>query len=408
MSVEVRVPASPAGDAPTTPSDVSTTPKLRRADPEMLVCTYGRRTISDSVMASDGLCDIAFFDSIYAGNKNNLSGGSPFDSDLETFMRAATRYNRTTLGISFAFHHMYQLRDDLRRTKPNALEVFWRSRIYHTGILDTPTGATQTEMMTAMLRLKVLADLAKRQRAPRRSVFTALAAPSPARQWIHYFDEEFKRIQFIPDLLVVYGHYPFGDNTVDNCAVMPPTQLSAVRLPHEFQGSYVYDMSYGPHGIRELERRRVPTAGLVSVTMKGRWTTPSPGRPLEFFERCERDPGATSFGSYTEVCRGQGYLRYEPQHYAMLAYETTNRTLFAYDNEEGLAAKLCRVKNEVLDVNFGIAAYDVDYDDYANECRMMNKLGAHSRLKVLRKILDYYRSLASQIFNETSCARVAS
>ncbi|KAK8757358.1 hypothetical protein V5799_005004 [Amblyomma americanum] len=281
MSVEVRVPASPAGDAPTTPSDASTTPKLRRADPEMLVCTYGRRTISDSVMASDGLCDIAFFDSIYAGNKNNLSGGSPFDSDLETFMRAATRYNRTTLGISFAFHHMYQLRDDLRRTNPNALEVFWRSRIYHTGILDTPTGATQTEMMTAMLRLK----------------------------------------------------------------------------------------SYGPHGIRELERRRVPTAGLVSVTMKGRWTTPSPGRPLEFFERCERDPGATSFGSYTE---------------------------------------LCRVKNEVLDVNFGIAAYDVDYDDYANECRMMNKLGAHSRLKVLRKIVDYYRSLASRIFNETSCARVAS
>ncbi|XP_077489655.1 uncharacterized protein LOC144100650 [Amblyomma americanum] len=145
--------------------------------------------------------------------------------------------------------------------------------------------------------------------------------------------------------------------------------------------------------------------------MKGRWTRASQGEPLQFFSRCEKNPIATSFGSYAQVCRGTSYgqnLRYQPQHYAMLTYDARNRTLFAYDNEAGLAAKLCKVKDIALDVAFGIAAYDVDYDDYANECGTRNKFGKHSRLKALRNVTDYYRSLASNIFNEARCTKVVS
>ncbi|KAK8763842.1 hypothetical protein V5799_033549 [Amblyomma americanum] len=71
--------------------------------PEMLICTYGRKTTADAVMASDGLCDIAFYDSIYANNATLLYGGGPFESDLVTFTRAAARYRKTTLGLAFAF-----------------------------------------------------------------------------------------------------------------------------------------------------------------------------------------------------------------------------------------------------------------------------------------------------------------
>ncbi|KAK8759266.1 hypothetical protein V5799_003110 [Amblyomma americanum] len=67
---------------------------------------------------------------------------------------------------------------------------------------------------------------------------------------------------------------------------------------------------------------------------------------------------------------------------------------------------LCKVKGKVLDLNFGIAVYDVDFDDYANECSSLNKFGSHSRLRTLRKIVDYYKSLSSDRFDEASCTSI--
>ncbi|KAK8787796.1 hypothetical protein V5799_022426 [Amblyomma americanum] len=67
---------------------------------------------------------------------------------------------------------------------------------------------------------------------------------------------------------------------------------------------------------------------------------------------------------------------------------------------------LCKVKGKVADVIFGIAAYDVDFDDYANECSSLNKFGSHSRLKTLRRIIDYYKSLASDNFDEKLCTSI--
>ncbi|XP_077492041.1 uncharacterized protein LOC144102729 [Amblyomma americanum] len=370
-------------------------------------------------MASDGLCDIAFYDSIYADGRNIL-GDNRFGSDLVTFMGAVARYRKTKLGVAFAFRHIDQLGNDLRRTNPNPLQVFWQRRIYHTGVLDTPPNATRSQMMIAMSRIMILDRFAQSQRALNHGALTALSLHLQPGSGYTSLTTSSKftsisltcwRLQFIPDLLVVYGHYPFGDNTVDNCVVMPPTRLSAIPLAVELRGSFSYDMSHGPVGAGEWERRQLPTLPLVSVTMKGRWTRASQGQPLQFFSRCEKNPIAASFGSYTQVCRGTNYgpnLRYQTQHYAMLTYDAKNRTLFAYDNEAGLAAKLCKVKDTALDVTFGIAAYGVDYDDYVNDCGMRNKFGKHSRLKALRNVKDYYRSLASKIFNEARCTKVVS
>ncbi|KAK8756510.1 hypothetical protein V5799_000781 [Amblyomma americanum] len=143
--------------------------------------------------------------------------------------------------------------------------------------------------------------------------------------------------------------------------------------------------------------------------MKGRWTEPEQGQRTDFFARCKHNPDAQSFGSYTEVCRHSRYvanLKYVPEHYAMLTSLDTRVRVFTYDNEQGLSAKLCRVKSEELDVNYGIAAFDVDYDDYSNMCGSINKFGRHSRLKTLRRIVDYYRRLTSSDFAEPSCMAV--
>ncbi|KAL3197205.1 hypothetical protein MRX96_014816 [Rhipicephalus microplus] len=99
------------------------------------------------------------------------------------------------------------------------------------------------------------------------------------------------------------------------------------------------------------------------------------------------------FGSYMEVCN---YSRYAPQlnyshsHYAMLPRHATRKRTFA-------------VKENVEDVSFGIAAYDVDYDDYGNQCGSLNLYGRHSRLKTLRSIVDYLRTITDEKFNLRVC-----
>ncbi|KAK8782999.1 hypothetical protein V5799_015660 [Amblyomma americanum] len=143
--------------------------------------------------------------------------------------------------------------------------------------------------------------------------------------------------------------------------------------------------------------------------MQGRWTTAAPGEPLDFYSRCEYVPYLLSFGSYTEVCTDRNYvsqLDYKAKHYTMLTHHSTQRDVFAYDNEEGLCAKLCKVKSKVPDVRFGIAVYDVDYDDFENECPLLNTFGSHSRLKALRKIVDFFKTLTSYEFDEASCTSV--
>ncbi|KAK8763159.1 hypothetical protein V5799_034232 [Amblyomma americanum] len=66
------------------------------------------------------------------------------------------------------------------------------------------------------------------------------------------------------------------------------------------------------------------------------------------------------------------------------------------------------MENEPRGVTFGIIAYDVDYDDYADQCGSLNKFGEHSRLKALRKIADYYKSLTDNKLNETLSTKVVS
>ncbi|XP_077490934.1 uncharacterized protein LOC144101674 [Amblyomma americanum] len=424
--VSVRIPLGPSppmvvevperGDDPgpvtlessTTTVGVETTTPLRPNVPghETLLCTYGKGTTADSVMAEDGLCDYAFFDSLYQSDENTVVDHKRFGQDLRTFLRAADRYTRTALGLAFAFYDMVRASSDVRKANPSPMEQFWRKRIFHVGVLDTPETVLGRQMLASITLLKMLHNLASERG---HSSLTVLAAPTPHKDWATFLVLHGRNLGYYPDMFVVHGHYTFGDNVAGSCAVMPPTRYSAVKLPDEFLQEYQFDLESAPSSIRELQDTNVSSRGLVSVTMKGRWTSPSAGETFEFYSRCDTNPNAVSFGSYTEVCTNSNYttqLQYKPDHYAMLTHHATRRRAFAYDNEEGLCTKLCKVKGKVADMIFGIAAYDVDFDDYANKCSSLNKFGSHSRLKTLRRIIEYYKSLARDNFHEKSCTSI--
>ncbi|XP_075726042.1 uncharacterized protein LOC142767713 [Rhipicephalus microplus] len=303
-------------------------------------------------MASDGLCDYAFYDSLYTLGQNKLTSSRLFSADLETFIRGASKYKKTSSGMALAFEHLNDAERDLKNVTLTALSFFWWRKIFHVGILNTPELPKPMKWQQAIAVLKELDNRLEPQRELGHIAITVFAAPFPDNDWSLALARYFNKANFYPDLLIMPGHYPFGDNMIQDCLVMPPTRHPDDAVPDHAAKSYSYDL----------------------------------------------------------VCRHSRYtsrLKYSDSHYAMLARHATKKRTFAYDNEEGFYDKICKVKEDVHDVSFGIAAYDVDYDDYGNQCGSLNLYGRHSRLKTLRSIVDYFRTLIDEKFSERVCTSLA-
>ncbi|KAL3247603.1 hypothetical protein MRX96_057028 [Rhipicephalus microplus] len=244
------------------------------------------------------------------------------------------------------------------------------------------------------------------------SCISVLAVPEPSIDLSLSIAIQFRDLDFTPHMILVFGHYRYGDNTLEHCTIMPPTR-HPFDMPSDFIArSYNFDVSTAAYTLLEYKGKTVNFRGLISVTMKGRWTVPQSRDKVEFFESCVSDPNSISFGRYTEVCpsttmkQGKGnefQIAYSGQHCAIRAYSPAMNRLFVYDNEWGLAVKLCAAKADNPQGKFGIAAFDIDYDDYDNTCVSLNTYGRHSRLQRLKMVVDYFRSSGGDAFDEKAC-----
>ncbi|XP_054923625.1 uncharacterized protein [Dermacentor andersoni] len=375
------------------------------------MCTMGDRPIMTPVFPPDALCDFLFFDSLYKGGHNLLPDKATYSTSLYTFLFNHRSYRRTTLGVGFAFDYLATAEDALKVMNPSPLAPFWEHGIFHVGILDTPATAVRNQTKAAIATLKAMNRLLDTQRAQGNFSITALAMPQPDLGWSLAFAADCRDLGFSPYLFIAFGHYRFGDNMVPHCAVMPPTRHPDDTPPDDIARDYNFDLSTAVSSLRKLFSLGAHTRGLVSVTMKGRWTEPLHPDLVDFFTRCSSDANIESFGSYTEVCPGgfsglQARLNYSEKHYAVITYiESMNRT-FVYDNEKAFAAKLCHAKSIAPNVTFGIAVYDIDYDDYHNMCTALNRYHRNSRLRAVKMVVDSFRR-QNAVFKEDVCVRSA-
>ncbi|XP_075740084.1 uncharacterized protein LOC142786337 [Rhipicephalus microplus] len=196
---------------------------------------------------------------------------------------------------------------------------------------------------------------------------------------------------YTPSIVVIISHYLEGDNTFEDCRVVQPAMLKRPPLLTT-NSSYTYDMSTAAETMRKLVERGVNSQWALSVTMKGRWNTLKAGQPAAFLSECVHDPAAESFGSYTEVCQDPSFIngsRYKAGAYGPLYYNRSDGRTFTFDNETTHVDKLCKVRAQQGSYAFGVAAYDVDYDDFSNACSSTNYFGKFSRLFCLKGLLKY-------------------
>ncbi|KAH8037936.1 hypothetical protein HPB51_019288 [Rhipicephalus microplus] len=221
----------------------------------------------------------------------------------------------------------------------------------------------------------------------------------------------FNNVGITPYIFIAIGHYFYGDNTVKNCAIMPPTRHPLDTPGEDVIAEYNFDLGTALFAINSMSTKSSRSRGLVSVTLKGRWNVLRSGGKVDFFERCVSDPSANSFGSYTEVCPGRRsgdktvyQMTYSMDHVSTLCNAADSQRVFTYDNEDALAVKLCFVRNDFPDLKFGVAVYDIDYDDHENECASLNRFGRHSRLKQVKNVLNYIRMHSGASFDMKACA----
>uniref|UniRef100_A0A131YV15 Chitinase n=1 Tax=Rhipicephalus appendiculatus TaxID=34631 RepID=A0A131YV15_RHIAP len=416
----------PASDQPTPKTDPRPPPTLPTRQPYVsppatrevidatpLLCTMGEEASTVNAFPYDGLCDYIFFDSLYKKGRNWLTRRDTYGSSLNTFIDQHPDYKSTSLGVGFAYGYLSTALDDLSRAKrQNPLEPLWKKDICHVGILDISAMVTQNDTRNTVAALKAIDSALEVPRQQGRTCISVLSVPESPIDYSLEFALHFSHLSFTPYMILMFSHYRYGDNTLENCAIMPPTRHPMDLPPELIARSYNFDVSTATFSLIEYARKTVHFRGLISVTMKGRWTVPKSRDKVEFFDACMSDPNSNSFGRYTEVCpattmkQGQQnafQLSYSTTHCAMLAYSPTMNRAFAYDNEFGLAIKLCAAKADNVNLTFGIAAFDIDYDDYDNTCVSLNTYGRHSRLQRLKMVVDYFRSNTGVAYREDAC-----
>ncbi|XP_070390209.1 uncharacterized protein [Dermacentor albipictus] len=393
-----RPPPPPPPVRPTPP------PPLTQSSikPISLLCTFGKKTGGSTVYPPDGLCDYIFFDSMYKNNRNPLVGGQ-WDYDVFSILSRAQKADRTMsqYGAGFAFEHRNKLIQHLTNT---SLEAFWQHNLFHFGIIDCPMhGVTKADMDEVFVALKKLEDVAKIARTSGNASYVILGALSATSQWTEYFKNKFKNT-FKPDLFISLGHQLRGDPEKSRCIATPPAIL---QKPTGFPDEH--DLHDAARALAAIASQRGGPRISISVSMKGRWSTLKPKVTAEVFAPCVTSSQGPFYGSYTEVCDTPPFsnnLLHDGKRYAMRTYDKASRRMFVYDNEETMCKKLCLLKANYTKLEFGVAIYDLDYEDTEDTCSSLNTQGAYSRTKVVSTVHRYFASQFTDPSKEAECSQL--
>ncbi|KAH7949425.1 hypothetical protein HPB49_009600 [Dermacentor silvarum] len=148
-----------------------------------------------------------------------------------------------------------------------------------------------------------------------------------------------------------YALPPYNDKAnfdLTNCHIVPPTIYNYTK---HYNQTYYTSLEDSWKFLKKLlnATTKVPTA--ISMTLKGRWFTPIDpvDQNNELFKKCTR---------INEV-------------------------------EDAAPYSMCAFKEQVKDLKFSFAVYDIDADESSSPCPEVQYTGQYDRLKFLRNLTDF-------------------
>lgn len=390
-----------AGTTTTTSTTTAGPRPLSRA----LFCTFGTKTTRNTRFPDNGLCDFIFYDSMYKNGYNFVDQKNPFTADLEAVFTQAQsgRYTRTQFGLGFAFANLGSLIDYFvftKRTKDYIVPLLQRG-ISHLGVIDCPAYAVdRTRVQRVFDSTRLLNQDLEFVRRRGQTAYVVVGVIPIDSTWMTFL--EYKGVEK-PHLFISHGYQFIEDWERTPCRATPPTLLAKPPQPQQD----IHDLRDALEGLVEV-RAKIPAMSFsLSVTMKGRWSRLLANSPAKAFSPCSQVNPRRPSPSYTAVCNAAPFsrtLQYDNDGYTMRAYDAGTSDLFLYDDERALCEKLCKVKANHTQVVFGLAVYDLEYEDGGNTCSSRNRFGSFSRLKMVARILDFFSSQYTDQAQEGRCS----
>ncbi|XP_050032279.3 uncharacterized protein [Dermacentor andersoni] len=207
---------------------------------------------------------------------------------------------------------------------------------------------------------------------------------------------------FTPDLFVFRGHNSPATTRQTSCTIFP--QNAIIHMP-----GLPISLTTAHRIMSKVatERQGNAPAWAVSVTAAGRWyqlNNDSNQSDYTLYKECSRLPAnVTQLGSIKEVCNNSKYVLSEYiDDRTGYAYSHEDGLIMTYDTSDTLRQKLCRQKENLTHIVYGIAVFDLEHEDDSDLCSS----GSYSRLKAARSLAEFFESKFNTTSDLTDCLSV--
>ncbi|XP_070382679.1 uncharacterized protein [Dermacentor albipictus] len=367
--------------------------------PYSYVCTISEAWRGNTTyLPPDNACDYLFYDSLYKDNKNALIDGvHMWDAGAQQFIRLASVYKHTKLGFSFASKLRLLSRDIKDPKFFTTIDDIWRYNISHFGFLDVnrwyPTDRIVYEFLNL---LKAVYLHLKPKTSPQRPSYYVLGlyldpqiADYRAVKWMKTF--------FTPSMFISIAHLPYSVSYARNCRIIPVAMAEPLPVDVHWNtdGHTVNDSL---DLLREVAKLGLSIPLAMSFGMRGLVYAPKflneAAPTIEEFQLLKpcKDFEAAKYEDPKKVCAEGGWIASSPVpgH----AYNVNQRKAFTYLTELRIATLACEVKKFRINLDFALAAYDVDYDAELS-CAPFGFLSLgqrFGRVIFMRKVTNFFRT----------------
>ncbi|KAK8789106.1 hypothetical protein V5799_021118 [Amblyomma americanum] len=365
----------PAGTPRVQPKPLEMTPHE-----DVLLCTVSSRVYAALHDLEDGICTLLFYTAAHydRGAKDFRGAYDEYSFDtFRTWTKSTGGNSRTGYGVSFDYVDAEAAYNVLKTPDgKNKFSKMWNDIIYHYGLLHVWESADALKANNA--RLKLLSEIKSRQ--------DALGSNKNGHRVIGFqFQAAHDLDKFNDVISYLQSQYPITILiTITHLFKIPPNSFS--MGPSEWESHHVHSMNEALKKLKATTISGTVTA-IPSFTMAAiSWKTTSTWDAT-------RPNWQTTYSTpvlYSQVCDNliQQKPVFSPSTMHMYTGWPSNKDLITFDTADTMLAKMQMyfAAFDPLPKKHGWALYDVDYDDYINNCSLGS---AFVRLKAIKQYLVF-------------------
>ncbi|KAK8789104.1 hypothetical protein V5799_021119 [Amblyomma americanum] len=346
----------------------------------MLLCTVTSRAYSALFDLEDGICTLLFYTAAHYDRGAKDFRGAYDEYSFGTFRawaKSKGAHSKTGYGVSFDYVDAEAAYNALRAADgQQKFAKLWNDMIYHYGLLHVWETADALKANNA--RLKLLSELKTRQDAlgSKKNGQRVLGFQFQAPRDLDKFNDVVTHLQKQYPITIIIA--------VTHLFKIPPNSFS--MGPSEWESNHA-------HSLNEALKKIKATTISATVTAMPSFTMAAISWKTAGTWDAKRPNWQTTYSTpviYSQVCDKLITQKpvFSPSTIHMYAGWPKNKDLITFDTTDTMLTKMQMyfAAFDPLPKKHGWALYDVDYDDYINNCSLAS---AYARLKVIKQYLMF-------------------